>query len=118
MATQGERQNFVWRPNTNDSTTLTRYDQEAQHWVRAFKGASIPRTTLGGFLGGFGIILDFILSILWLLFYSIGRAFTWLFGSKNGGKFKMNRTDNTPPMPSNDEFDAMFNDVKERNVYE
>jgi hypothetical protein len=37
MTTQGERQEFLWRPNTNDSTNLARYDQEAQLWTNAFR---------------------------------------------------------------------------------
>jgi len=39
MVTQGDRQNFQWRPNDNSSTTLARYDQEAQLWMRAFRNA-------------------------------------------------------------------------------
>ena len=30
MPTQGERQNYLWRPNDNSSTTITRYEQEAE----------------------------------------------------------------------------------------
>ena len=40
MPTQGERQNYLWRPNDNSSTTLARYDLEAEHWMRAFNNAA------------------------------------------------------------------------------
>lgn len=37
MPTQGDRQDFLWRPNDNSVTTRTRYDLEAEHWYRSFK---------------------------------------------------------------------------------
>lgn len=66
MADQAQRQNFQWRPNTNDSTTLTRYDQEAQHWVRAFKNANRPKATFAGTMGTVGLIFQLIVHLIWL----------------------------------------------------
>jgi lipopolysaccharide/colanic/teichoic acid biosynthesis glycosyltransferase len=69
MATQGERQNYMWRPNTNDSKTLARYDQEAQHWVRAFRNAESQnkKASLNEVLRFFGIVFTLISSIMTVL---------------------------------------------------
>jgi len=111
MVTQGERQNFLWRPNTNDSTTLARYDQEAQHWVKAFKSASRPQTSLSGALYGIGVILNFILALLWVVFNILGSVAAWLFAD-NSSRVNRNPMVDAPPMPSDKELDAMYENME------
>ena len=75
MATQGQRQqNFLWRPNTNDSTTLTRYDQEASHWVRAFKNANRPKASFSGTMGTVGLVFQLVMHLI-LLVVLVRKAF-------------------------------------------
>ncbi len=81
MATQGQRQNFQWRPNTNDSTTLARYDQEAQLWVRAFKNANRPKSSFSDTMGTVGLVLQLIFHILLLAFMLLKRLFVFLKNS-------------------------------------
>lgn len=78
MATQGQRQNFQWRPNTYDSTTLTRYDQEAQHWVKAFKNASRPQSTFAGTMGTVGLIFQLIIHLIWLVVLLCSKVLKWI----------------------------------------
>ncbi len=81
--TQGERQNFNWRPNTNDSQTLARYDQEAQHWVRAFRNAEShnKKTSLNETLGFIGLVLSLIFSFLGLIIILVVKLIHWLRSS-------------------------------------
>lgn len=75
MATQGERQDFKWRPNDNSSTTLTRYDQEAEHWYRAFKNAERKNRPVD-FQSVFtfiGLIFSLISSLIVLAVVLLGR---------------------------------------------
>jgi hypothetical protein len=113
MATQGQRQNFMWRPNTNDSTTLTRYDQEAAHWVRAVTNASRPKGSLAGTLGVIGLILDTATLLVWMLFTGIATAAVWLFGSKSGGVVNKRKHKRY----SDKELDTMFEDAEELDIY-
>lgn len=39
MVSQEQRQGYIFRPTTNDSTNLSRYDEQANLWYRAFKSA-------------------------------------------------------------------------------
>lgn len=76
MPTQGERQQFLWRPNDNSSTTITRYDQEAEHWVKAIRGAKAKRginepADISGVFNAFGLILGLIISLLTLIYYGL-----------------------------------------------
>ncbi|WP_298761638.1 hypothetical protein [uncultured Psychroserpens sp.] len=78
MRNQGQRQqDFVWRPNTNDSTTLARYDQEASQWVRAFRSASRPKPTLLGTMGTIGLLVQLAMNLILLVVLLIGKAFKW-----------------------------------------
>jgi len=81
--TQGERQSFNWRPNTNDSQTLARYDQEAQHWARAFKNAESrnKKTSLNETLGFIGLVFSLIFSLIGLLSILLVRLINWLRSS-------------------------------------
>ncbi len=67
--TQGERQNYQWRPNDNSSTTRLRYDLEAEHWYKSFKSAERKHkpSSIGSDLGVIGIFFQLVFSLLILL---------------------------------------------------
>jgi hypothetical protein len=80
MPTQGERQNFLWRPNDNSSTTLARYDQEAEHWYRAFKNAESKNRPVDyrGAFNAIGLIITFVVLVVGLAVMLIVKAIKWL----------------------------------------
>lgn len=80
MATQGERQDYLWRPNDNSVTTKTRYDQEAEHWYRAFKNAERKNrpTDYSGTLNTIGLLISLVVSLIILIIISIIQLFKWL----------------------------------------
>lgn len=80
MPSQGERQDFLWRPNTNDSTNLARYDAEAELWYKAFKSAERkhrPRSIKEDF-GVIGLVFQLVFSLIFLIVVSIIDFFKWL----------------------------------------
>ena len=80
MVTQGDRQNFQWRPNTNDSTNLARYDAEAELWFKAFKSAERkhrPRSIKED-LSVIGLALSLILNLVWLAGILLVKFFNWI----------------------------------------
>lgn len=73
MATQGQRQEFLWRPNDNSVTTRTRYDLEAEHWHKSFKAAERkhkPRNIKED-LSVIGLIFQVVFSLIALIVLSI-----------------------------------------------
>lgn len=80
MLNQGERQGFKWRPNDYSSTTLTRYDLEAEHWTKAFKNASNKHTAgdLDTSLRSIMDVVNLILSILSFILISLIYLVKWL----------------------------------------
>jgi DNA segregation ATPase FtsK/SpoIIIE-like protein len=82
MPTQGERQNFLWRPNDNSATTLTRYSLEAEHWTKAFKSANASYNQPVSFSESFGLIgllLGLVSSLLILIVLVISNVFKFLY---------------------------------------
>ena len=81
MPTQGERQQFLWRPNDNSSTTRARYDLEAEHWVKAFESTGCKRTihkNSGSFsknIAGLGLLFPAVFDLLSLLFTLLSNIF-------------------------------------------
>jgi len=67
--TQGERQNYQWRPNDNSSTTRLRYDLEAEHWYKSFKSAELKHkpSSIRNDFGVIGIIFNLIFSLVTLM---------------------------------------------------
>ncbi|WP_420378772.1 DNA translocase FtsK [Gilvibacter sp.] len=91
MPTAGERQNFLWRPNDNSSTTLARYDLEAEHWVRAFKNAHSkhrPRNYSAD-LAVVGLFINLFFSLLTVLVIVITDVLK--FGHRQAMKARMKR---------------------------
>ncbi|TXG36676.1 hypothetical protein [Seonamhaeicola maritimus] len=78
--TQGERQDFKWRPNDNSSTTLARYDQEAEHWYRAFKNAERKNkpSSFKSDLAVIGLMFSLVFSLLTLVALSVIQFIKWL----------------------------------------
>lgn len=73
MPTQGERQQYLWRPNDESATTRARYDAEADHWYRSFKSAERKHApvSIGETFGAIGLILGLILNLILLFLLSI-----------------------------------------------
>ncbi|WP_415374221.1 hypothetical protein [Patiriisocius sp. Uisw_017] len=69
MPTQGERQDFLWRPNDESSTTRARYDAEAEHWYRSFKSAERKQASapIGETFGVIGLVLSLTLNLMLLI---------------------------------------------------
>jgi len=64
MPTQGERQNYLWRPNDNSVTTRMRYDLEAEHWTRAFKSSSNKgASNFGADLAVIGLVISLAINL-------------------------------------------------------
>ncbi|WMI68807.1 hypothetical protein [Mangrovimonas sp. YM274] len=80
MATQGERQDFKWRPNDYGSTTLARYDQEAEHWFRAFRNAERKNrpTDYKGDLNTLGLLISLVVSLITLIVLLVVQLIKWL----------------------------------------
>jgi hypothetical protein len=80
MPTQGERQDFKWRPNDNSSTTLARYDQEAEHWHRAFKNAERKNrpTDYAGAFQVIGLTVSLVVSLITLIIMLLVDFVKWL----------------------------------------
>jgi hypothetical protein len=81
MPTQGQRQNFQWRPNDNSSTTKLRYQLEAEHWVNAIKSTTSKTTaTLSETLGVIGLCISFIINLISLVVLLLTLIVKWLVG--------------------------------------
>jgi len=80
MVTQGDRQDYKWRPNDNSSTTRMRYDLEAEHWTRAFKSAEMKHRAVSPIESTevIGILLKLVISLLVLVVLCLLDFFKWL----------------------------------------
>lgn len=67
--TQGERQDYLFRPTTKDSINLARYDEQANLWYRAFKSAREKNKEFDfkSLFKTVDLIFSFVLVIIWLL---------------------------------------------------
>ena len=85
MATQGQRQNYVWRPNDNSTVTRTRYALEAEHWVKAVGNAQtkFKPISFGETLGTIGLVISFFFNIIWMLLYGFKSLIIWMVGPTN-----------------------------------
>ena len=84
MPLQGERQNYLWRPNDNSSTTRLRYDLEAEHWYKSLKEAEKKdkSVSLGEMLEIIGYFIDLVFSLEILITYVIIYVIKWLRSNK------------------------------------
>ncbi|WP_417213021.1 hypothetical protein [Bizionia sp.] len=80
MATQGERQNFNWRPNDNSATILTRYSLEAEHWVNAVESAKRKNRTssFSSDMSVIGLFISLVFSLLTLVVLCIINFIKWI----------------------------------------
>ena len=78
--TQGERQNYNWRPNDNSVTTRTRYDLEAEHWYRSFKAAERKHkpSSIKSDFGVIGLFVSLAFSLLTLVVLMLIDFFKWI----------------------------------------
>jgi hypothetical protein len=80
MPTQGERQNYKWRPNDNSSTTRLRYDLEAEHWYKSFKSAELKHkpTSISASFGVIGLFIQLTFTLLTLLVLGLIQLVKWV----------------------------------------
>lgn len=79
MPSQAEREaKFIWRPNDNSSTTLTRYSQEAEHWTRAFRDAERKQLSFKADLNVIGLFVNLVFSLLTVLVLGLIQLVKWL----------------------------------------
>ena len=80
MATQGVRQEFLWRPNTTDSTNLARYSQEAQLWTNAFRDAQRKHrpSSIRADLNVIGLFVQLSFSLATLVVLSVIEVIKWI----------------------------------------
>jgi len=80
MPTQGERQNYNWRPNDESVTTRTRYDLEADHWYRSFKSAELKHkpSSFKSDLGVIGLVFSLVFSLLVLVVVLLVDFVKWV----------------------------------------
>lgn len=79
MSSQAEREaNYIWKSHMRDSVNLTRFDSEAQLWVRAFENASRPKPTFNETIGTIGLVLSFIVNLIWLVGLILVKLFKWI----------------------------------------
>lgn len=80
MPTQGERQDYLWRPNDNSVTTRTRYDLEAEHWYRSFKAAERKHksSSFKSDLQVIGLFMSLLFSLLTLVVLLLINIVKWV----------------------------------------
>lgn len=81
MPSQAEREaQFIWRPNDNSSTTLTRYSQEARHWVRAVNDAQkeANRKPFQESMTVISLMLSLVFNLIWLVVLVLVKFFKWI----------------------------------------
>jgi len=80
MPTQGERQDYLWRPNDNSVTTRTRYDLEAEHWYRSFKAAERKHkpSSFRSDLSVIGLFIQLTFTLLTLIVVALIEFIKWL----------------------------------------
>jgi|DEB0MinimDraft_12_1074336.scaffolds.fasta_scaffold00020_18 hypothetical protein len=87
MPTQGERQNYQWRPNDNSVTTKMRYSLEAEHWLSAIKSNSAKSTaSLSETFGTIGLLFSLFINLIMIVVLSLTYLFKWLIGLSSVNK--------------------------------
>jgi hypothetical protein len=122
MSTQGERQNYNWRPNDNSSPTRLRYDLEMNHWLKSLNSSSTG--SLNGVSGNWGItfaviglILHFIVVAIWLVLVLISDLIVWIVNQFNTPKPKPKSDDWKPTIiHDNDRLREICNTTKKIDV--
>jgi len=78
--TQGERQDYKWRPNDNGVSTRTRYDLEAEHWYRSFKAAERKHKPVnyGSVFSTIGLFVQLVFTLLTLIVVLVIDIIKWL----------------------------------------
>jgi hypothetical protein len=82
MKTQGQRQDFNWRPNDNSSQTRMRYDLEMNHWLKSLKGSSGGGNGVSGNWGPtfavLGLVFHFVVVLVWFILIMLSNLIVWL----------------------------------------
>jgi len=123
MVTQGERQNYLWRPNDNSSTTRMRYDLEAEHWLKSFSNVNKnSQKNVPNFKGDFqalGIVLGLIFNVIFIILLSISKLFSWLLGLTRSNETPSTRVRRSVPLTHSELKNRMESgNMKVVNIYE
>lgn len=80
MPAQGERQDYLWRPNDNSVTTITRYDLEAEHWYKSYKSAEMKhkKTSINDSLNVISLFVSLVFSLLTLIVILLIGFIKWV----------------------------------------
>ena len=102
MATSGQKQAFVWRPNDNSSSTLLKYQLEAEHWTRAFDSArsKYEPVDYAGAFNVIGLVLGLAFGLIYLLISLIIKFFVWALQSNNDNSNNVVIPYIVPPTPN------------------
>lgn len=84
MATQDERQDFIFPPNENSAQTNLRYDLTAEKWTRAFNSAQISTssTSFGGSISFIVTLIKFVFNIVLFVVVLIVDFIKWFRSKK------------------------------------
>jgi len=78
MPTQGQRQNYMWRPNDYSSTTRLRYDMEVNHWLESIKSAQAKTQRSTSSLPFIGLLLGLVINLISVVVLSLTYLFQWI----------------------------------------
>lgn len=78
--TQGEKQNYLWKPNDYSSTTTLRYDLEAEHWYKSFKSAERKHkpSSISSNLGVISLFFQLTFTLLTLVVLGLIQLVKWV----------------------------------------
>ena len=73
MKSQGDRQEYLWKPNDYSSATRLRYDMEVDHYMRSIRNNEISKkkTSISADLGTIGVVFSLMFSLILLVITSI-----------------------------------------------
>jgi len=73
MKSQGDRQEYLWKPNDYSSTTRLRYDMEVDHYMRSLRNYEISnkKASNSADLGAIGAVFSLVFSLILLVITSI-----------------------------------------------
>jgi hypothetical protein len=127
MATQGERQNYNWRPNDNSIKTNLRYDLEMNHWLKSMKSSSSGNGSgvsgnWGATFAVIGLILNFLVIAIWFILILISDLIVWIVNLFNTPKEEVITPVSTKWKPSKftgtvEEMEKMWNESTKVDIY-
>ncbi|MEL4456939.1 hypothetical protein [Lutimonas vermicola] len=73
-------QDYKFRPNDNSVSNQIKFDLEAEHWTRAFRGAQLNSNTssFGDSVSVIGTVLKMVIGIIVLLVILFVELYKWV----------------------------------------